>query len=473
MPFTEFPTVIQQLLQAGFLVRELEEGLDSTLAYRAFAAQEEFPGSVGESLTRTRKGRKAPVVTPLATNSNTGLDNGLVSSQFTTEQYTFTLREYADTVDLNLMQNEAQIADQFIANARNNGVQAAQSLERICRQKLFDAYLSGNTKCITLPVASILAPDGAANSQTNINVDDVRGFQTVLVSGVVTPVSVANPLAIVLTVTATGVTVALSVTAATPYGYEAGMGIANITTTPGAIPGALTTVTGSGVTPLSGDTVVAVNAPAILRPLGKLNAGQITGGDVLSLGIAEDAVAYLRDNAIPPMDDGTYHMALDNTSMRQLFADQDFKILFAGRSQSPEYREGDIIRLLGITYVPTTEAYVQAQVTFNGTVTANTGVKIRRPIIAGAEVIIQANFAGMATWLRNIGAEGSRPSVAMVDGVVQIVREPLDRLQQIVAQSWTWIGDYAVPTDLTATTSIIPTASNALYKRAVVIEHAG
>src|SRR5438552_8945061 len=132
MAFTEFPGVIQTLLQQGFLVREMEEGLDSNLAWRRLAIQEVFPGRIGETMTRTRKGRKAPVTTPLATNSNTGLDNGLVPSSFSVEQYTFTLREFADTTDLNLMQNDAQIADQFIANARNNGVQAAQSLERIC-----------------------------------------------------------------------------------------------------------------------------------------------------------------------------------------------------------------------------------------------------------------------------------------------------------------------------------------------------
>src|SRR6266404_7516428 len=120
MAFTEFPTIIQTLLQQGFLVREMEEGLDSILAYRRLCVMETFPGRIGETMTRTRKGRKAPVTTPLATNSNTGLDNGLTPSNFSVEQYTFTLKLYADTTDLNLMQNEAQIADQFIANARNN-----------------------------------------------------------------------------------------------------------------------------------------------------------------------------------------------------------------------------------------------------------------------------------------------------------------------------------------------------------------
>jgi hypothetical protein len=51
------------------------------------------------------------------------------------------------------------------------------------------------------------------------------------------------------------------------------------------------------------------------------------------------------------------------------------------------------------------------------------------------------------------------------------VREPLDRLGQFVSQSWDWIGGFAVPTDVTATTSIIPSASSARYKRCAVLEH--
>jgi hypothetical protein len=60
----------------------------------------------------------------------------------------------------------------------------------------------------------------------------------------------------------------------------------------------------------------------------------------------------------------------------------------------------------------------------------------------------------------------------MIDGVAMVTREPLDRLQQIIAQSWYWIGGFAVPTDVTANQNIIPTATNSYYKRAVVIESA-
>lgn len=60
-----------------------------------------------------------------------------------------------------------------------------------------------------------------------------------------------------------------------------------------------------------------------------------------------------------------------------------------------------------------------------------------------------------------------------VDDVCMITRPALDRLAQIIAQSWCWIGGFALPTDLTANTTIIPTATNSYLKRCVVIESLG
>lgn len=458
--YVNFPAALAATLQQGFLERELEEGLDSILAYRRAAVQETVPSRIGETLTRTRKGRKTPVTTPMTPSSNTGLDNGLTPSTFSIEQYSFTLASYADTVDTNMQQELAGIADELIANSRNNGVQAAQSMERIARLKLFSSYLGGNTRVRT---------DLGAGSTTTVLVDDIRGFQTVLVLGVVTPISGSNPLTVVETaVGAGGVNQTLSVTGAAAEGT-------NHSTSPDGISGTLTFTTAT--LPVNGDALITLNGPKILRPFGKLTSAQLQGSDVLTMSLIEDAVAYLRDNGVPPMDDGTYHCILDNTSMRQLWADQDFKVLFAGRNDSSEYRDGDVVRLLGVTYIPTTEAYVQAaNVQANGASTATspsaTTVRVRRPIVLGAECIIQGDFEGLETWLQR---EGVNPiaEVFLVNGVAQILRPPLDRLSQVCSLSWNWVGDFAVPTDLTATTAIIPTASNSLFKRALVLEHAG
>jgi hypothetical protein len=463
--FVNFPTALVPMLQQGFLERELEEGLDSQLAYRREAARETIPVRIGETLTRTRKSRVAPVTTPLAPGSDTGLDNGLTTQTFTVEQYSFTMQRFANTVDINMADDLAGIADQLIANSRNNGVNAAQSLERIARQRLFAAYMGGNSRVRT---------DLGASTTTTCHIDDITGFTSVLVNGVVTPVSGSNPLSVAeIAVAGAGVGQTLSVT-----GVSADA--TNASTSPIGISGILTFATATA--PVNGDALIAANAPLIKRPFGYETTAQMTSGSVFTLGLIEDAVAQLRDNGVPPMADGTYHCILDNTSMRQLWADQDFKLLFAGRSDSEEFRRGDIISLLGVSYIPTTEALIQpAGTQFNGlnynAVSTATGasainVKVRRPVIMGAESIIQGDFEGLAEY---IGREGVNPigMIFLVNGVAQILRPPLDRLQQTTSLSWQWIGDFAVPTDITATTSIIPTASNALFKRAVVIEHAG
>lgn len=448
--FTNFPAALVPTLQLGFLEREFEEGLDSVLAYRRAALEETIPCRIGETLTRTRKGRKSPVTTPSNPATNTGLDNGMTPSSFSVEQYSFTMQQYNDTTDTNMMQELAGIANQLFANSRNSGVQAAQSMERIARFKLFSSYLGGNSRVRT---------DLGASSTTTCHVDDIRGFQTVLVNGVVTGISSTNPLTVTeIANTAGGVSQTLTVTGFT-------VDSPNNSSIPDGVSGVLTF--NAATSPVNLDSLLATNSAKIIRPFSKTATSLLSGSDVLTMSLVEDAVAYLRDNGVPEMADGTYHCILDNTSMRQLFADQDFKVLYAGRANTPEFRDQDVTRLMGVTFIPTTETYVQLP---NATAGINT--RVRRPIVLGAECIIQGNFEGIDSW---IAREGLSPinDVFLINNVAQVVRPPLDRLGQVASQSWFWIGDFAVPTDVTATTSIIPTASSALYKRALVLEHAG
>ena len=450
MAFVNLPTTIQNLLQVGILEREMEEGMDSVLAFRNVALVETIPNRVGETLTRTRAGRAAPVTTPMDPATNTGLDNGLTPvNDLANEQYTFTMSQYGYATDVNLMADQATIASVFIQKARNNAVQAAQSLERIMRAKLFSAYLSGNTRVLASP----------GSTTTTAHVDDVRGFQTVIVNGQVVVTSVSHPSS----VTEYGPTgAAVQTLVVTSVAVDG----SNVSTTPGGVSGTLTFSTATA--PTAANALIASDGPAIFRAGGRLTSNKLTSTDVFSLSLVLDAEAYMRDNGVPLMADGTYHCILDNTSMRHLYADPQFMALFAGREQSMEYREGQVIQLCGVTFVPTTETYVTG-ITNDAAET----VRIRRPILVGAENSIQGNFQGMETFLGELGMDTSDTSVVMVDGVLQIVREPLDRLQNQVSLAWTWIGDFAVPTDITATTTTIPTASSARYKRCAVLEHIG
>ncbi|WP_416052762.1 hypothetical protein [Cupriavidus basilensis] len=446
MPIQNFPAALVPIIQQGFLEREFQDGLESVTAFRNIADREPIPNKVGETITKTRAGLKAPTTTPLAASGNTNLDNGLSPTTWTVEQYVLTMAMYGDTIDLNTVTNRVGIVEQFMQNAKVNGVQSSQSLDRLARNALFNAYIGGNTRVRTTLGAPALT----------IAVDDVRGYLNgfvggvyfgggVLVNGVMTPISPANPLNVVV-----GSNV-YSLTAVAVDG-------SNASTAPGGISGTLTFA--GNVTVADGtaaNPVVSSYAPTILRPNGRATTAALTGTDLLTMGLCLDAVAQLRNNAVPARD-GLYDVFLDNKSARQLFADPDFKLLFQGQDAAKEFRQGRVIELLDCRFVPTTEALQQSLGSIN----------VKRPIVCGAGALIEGDFDGMGE--TDTGTGDALKSV--VDDIVQVTRPPLDRLQQIIAQSWYWIGGYAVPTDATATQNIIPTAAQTYWKRAIVLETA-
>jgi hypothetical protein len=442
MSISNFPAALQPIIQQGFLEREFEQALRSKLGYRACADREEFAVGIGETLTKTRAGLKPAVTVPLAANSNTNLDNGLTPGSWNVEQYTLTLNHYAATMDLNMVTSRVGIASQFLQNAYVNGEQAGRSLDDLARNALFSSYFGGNTR-----VRATLGAAGPA-----VSVDDLRGFTTAYSNGVQLPVSTANPL-----------TVTVGADAYTLIGTNPDT--TNVSTTPGGISGVLTFSTNVSVGDgTAGNTVQAATASLILRPNARTNTALLQAGDTLAMSNVLDAVAGLRVNAVPDIE-GAYNCYLDPISARQLFADPDFQRLFIGATSANEiFRPGQgvINEFLGLRFVLTTESYVQPHPSI-------AGAFVRRPIIVGQGALVEGDFAGMA-------ADDVAPSdsiVSLVDGVCMVTREPIDRLQQIIAQSWYWIGGFCAPSDTTTTNLTVPTSTNANFKRAVMVEHIG
>jgi hypothetical protein len=440
MPIQNFPAALQPIIQQGFLEREFEQALRSRLGYRACADREVVAVGIGETLTKTRAGLKPTITTPLAPATNTNLDNGLTPTGWGVEQYTLSINHYAATMDLNMVTSRVGIASQFLQNAYVNGEQAARSLDEIARNSLFSAYFGGNTRVrVTLASASV-----------NVSVDDIRGFQYAFVNGVQTAVSAANTL-----------TVTVGSDAYTLIGAAADA--TNVSTAPNGTSGVLTFSTSVTVADGTlGNTVTAATASVIARPSQRGNTSLLVAGDTLTMSNLLDAVAKLRLNAVPEID-GVYNCYLDPVSARQLFADPDFKQLFQGATSANQvFRQGMVNGFLGLRFVPTTEAFVQPHPTL-------TGLMVRRPIICGQGALIEGDFAGMA-------ADDVAPAdsiVTIVDDVAMVTREPIDRLQQIIAQSWYWIGGFCAPSDTTTNPTTIPTATNAAFKRAVMVEHIG
>jgi hypothetical protein len=440
MGIQNFPLALQPIIQQGFLEREFQQALNSRLGYRACADREMFAVGIGETLTKTRAGLKPSVTTPLAPATNTNLDNGLTPQSFSVEQYTITLNSYAATTDLNMVTSRVGIASQFLLNAAINGEQAARSLDELARNALFSAYFGGNTR-----VRSSLTVAGPA-----LPVDDVRGFQTVFVNGVQTTVGAAADL-----------TVTVGSNAYTLVGVS--VDASNVSTAPGGISGVLTFNSSVSVADgAAGNTVTAATASAIVRPNNKANTALLQAADTLTMATLLNAVATLRLNAVPEIE-GAYNCYLDPISARQLFADLDFRQLFFGATSANQvFKRGMVNDFLGLRFVPTNEAYVQPHPTISGAV-------IRRPIICGQGALIEGDFEGMAE--SDVAPKDA--IVSLVDGVCMVTREPIDRLQQIIAQSWYWIGGFCTPSDVTTNPTTIPTATNSAFKRAVMIEHIG
>lgn len=433
MGIQNFPAALQPIIQQGYLEREFQEGLRSKLGFRAIADREPFANAVGETITKTRRGLKAVANTALNPSSNTNLDNGLSPSGWSVEQYTLGINMYGDSIDLNMVTSRVGIASQFLQNAKVNGEQAMRTLDVLARDALYNAYLGGNTRVRT----TLGAP------AATISVDDIRGFQTVFVNGQLVAVSGTNTLSVTV-----GSDV-YTLTGATADG-------SNVSTAPNGISGTLTFSTNVSVSDgTAGNAVTSAVAPSVIRTNGRATTAALASGDTLKMLDVLTGVARLRDNGVPDIG-GSYNFYGDNTQILGLFSDSNFQTLFRGAYGSSEYVQGQVFELLGARFIPTNLA---PQQTLNG-------LKVRRGILCGQGALVEGDYE--STGYSDVGdGEGLK---SMVDDVCMVTREPLDRLAQIIAQSWYWIGGFTVPTDQTANTNVIPTASNSYYKRGVVFE---
>jgi hypothetical protein len=235
-------------------------------------------------------------------------------------------------------------------------------------------------------------------------------------------------------------------------------GVANTVT---AVNSATSLTLGSSITTAVGQTVIAANAPFSLRGGTSKNARyNLAAGDVATAAVFRSAVARLRTMAVPTVN-GNYVAHVDPTTEAQLFADADFKQAYQGRADSAVFRDMSIGVFLGIDWVRN----VEAPTTTDGGSGAN--LLIHQPIVMGANALISAPFEDMGGLLAGVsGPHGAIELISPAPGVqvAHIIRPPQDRLQQIVSSSWSYVGDYSVPSDS-------GTGDAALFKRAVVIEH--
>jgi hypothetical protein len=452
------PSALQSVIQQGYLERQFHDALKARLGFRNIADRENFPAQIGETITKTRRGLLPAATTPVATQggSNTDFSSGLTAKNYSVEQYTLGVAQYADMMMLNVATSRVAIVPMFLQNVAAQGEQAARTVDTLAQQALFNAYMGGNTRVITTL--------GAAAA--TIHVDDIRGFQTTLNSaGQPVPVSTSNK--VVVTVNGT----ACNLQAAAADGT-------NTSTAPGGVSGTLTmdaNVTTTDGT--AGNSVISSVAPYIMRP-SLISTGAVVGNssaivpaNVVNSGYLTsqmilNAAAQLRLNNVPPGPDGRYVCYADPAHLTGVYNDPAFQRYFTGEQRSAEYRSGIVGDLMGVRIQETNLNPVQ-QVT-SGSGGFQFSGALRRAIICGQGAIIEGTFT--AEGYAAVNAVDNDPMVTVVDGIAHIVREPMDALKQIVTQSWAYIGGFVCPTDVTASPTTLPSATNAAYKRAVILE---
>jgi hypothetical protein len=411
------PASIRAIMQNGLLDRVFRDALLPESLYPAIADSEPWMGAVGDTRTFTRKGLISPTTTPLAGADISG------ASTYSIEQWSVIMDQYGLSVDTNMLQSSMTLASKFLADVATLGISAGQSLNRIARDKMYRAYAGGRTWCTA-----------GATTDTTIAVADVAGFTTVLVNGVPTPVSGTNPL-----------TVSIA-------------GVANTVTATSVQSGPGNLTLGTTRVDVQGDYVVSAAAPVSVRTAARNTAYDITTADVATLAMFRSAVIRLRKMNVPTTG-GYYTAHIPPDTEGELFADADFKQALQGRVDSPVWQGLSIGRFSGIDWVRNNEV---------PTVTSNSGATVFRPLVVGDGAVIASPFENFGSLLSGTGVEDV-PSIRMIEAapstqVALIVRPPQDRLQQVISTSWSYVGDFGIPSDS-------GTGDAALFKRAVLVEH--
>ncbi|MFR9796627.1 hypothetical protein ACL02U_12085 [Streptomyces sp. MS06] len=417
------PAAIRAIMQDGLLDGMFRESLAPELLFPMIADVEPWQGAKGDTKIMTRNGLMTPDPTP-----TTGSDAS--TGSYSIEQWTVTMDQYGKSIDTDLLQSSMTQASKYLNDVSRLAIHAGQTINLLSRNKLYAGYAGGRTYCTA-----------AGTSDTSIEVASTDGFEQVLVNGVPTAVSASNPL----TVTVDGV-------ANTVTGVNTSTRVLTL---------------GTARVDVVGDSVISAQAPYSVRA-GTSNdtAYNLAAGDLITFSDFRAAVARLRRMHVPAAEGSNYVAHIDSVTESQLFEDTEFQNLYRGRADSQTYRDLAIGVFGGIVWV---RNEVVPYLTTSDTGYSDLSTTVHRPIVMGSGALIAAPFDNPASLLGETGVSDV-PEISMINvspgvDVARIVRPPQDRYQQNVSTTWSWVGDYGVPSDSLAN------GDSALFKRAVMLEH--
>lgn len=464
----DFSTILQTpeiraLVQENILERAFHDALFPRLLFRGEATPQMWPANVGDSMVFTGTGLVKPKMKPLMPGSDPA------PSSYQAEQWTATLQQYADSIDTHMPTSISAIANLFLRNAHQLGMSAGQALNRIVRDRMYNAAESGWT-----------VADGAQTGVTTLAVKRLNGFTKARRPDLPTgsavrfdSVSTNNPLPITI-IDSTGTPQLRAVISFSPAvaGDEVG---------PGTI-----TISGGAVTVLDRGAIYSADSSYVVRVGGGNSVDSIGSNDILKLENIRAAVARFWQQNVPEHADGRFHAHLDPTSQAQVFSDAEFQRLMTSLPDYYVYKQFALGEVLNTVFFRNSECPVPETVEggltatytpddpfagelFNDGTTA--GVKVHRALFTGQGGIYEyhQDLSGLLTDAGITGKVGE-PKVTnnsievFTDRIQLILRSPLNRLQDLVSTSWKFIGDWPVRTDAT-------TGDAARFKRFVEIQH--
>jgi hypothetical protein len=446
------PTLVSAI-QDRTLVRVFRDALFPRLLYRGEASPEMWVVNLGNNQTFTRTGLIPPTTRPVQANQDP------TPSGYDAEQWEATALQYGGTIDTHMPTSYVSLASLYLRNMHQLGLHAGQSLNRTVRDKVYNAYTAGNTVVRTTVGA------GATFDAVSVN-----GLTRRLLNGRPQPVSPTNPLPV--TIISGGVPANFNIIGVTPD--VAGDEIHGGTVTLDAAHAGLT----------ARDPVLAGNRSQVINAGGAVSIDGIAAGDQFTMADIRAAVAQMRRNNVPPHDDNMYHCHLDPDSESQVFGDNEFQRLNQSIPDYVHYREFALAQIAGVTFYRNTEAPLESTVDQNpqtgftfapelvNVPGAGAAVSIHRPLFTG-QGYIEEKYLDEGRYISDAGIQGKIGEFAVVNNGIQvmterirlILRAPQDRFQQQTSSTWSFSGDWPLPTDATNPTS------TADFKRGVIVQH--
>ena len=462
----DFSTILQtpeirSLVQENILERAFHDALFPRMLFRGEATPQVWPANIGDSMVFTGVGLVKPKMKPLMPGSDPA------PSTYQAEQWSATLQQYADSIDTHMPTSIAAIANLFLRNAHQLGMSAGQALNRIVRNRMYNAAESGWT-----------VADGAQGPSTSLRVKRLNGFTTARRPDLPTgsavrfdTVSTNNPLKITVLDSGLAAPVVVNVVGYSPD-------VAGDTIGPGVLTlSAPVTVDDRGY-------VYSADRSYLVRVGGGNSVDDIGSNDTLKLSDIRAAVARFWQENVPEHADGRFHCHLDPTSQAQVFGDQEWRQLLTSLPDYYMYRQFALGELLNTVFFRNSECPVPETVEggpeatftqddpfagelYNDGTTA--GVKVHRALFSGQGGIYEyhQDLSGLMTDAGITGKVGE-PKITnnsievFTDRIQLILRSPLNRLQDLVSTSWKFIGDWPTRTDAT-------TGDAARYKRFAVV----